>query len=123
MASLKLANTLMLMLVLLLVIQCSLQNSVYHKFGDVFRRSVKKYCTTFSDCLPSECCMTAQAETETSVGICRRKPGNGDACGLSASDVQCACRRGTTCAKSEMQQAQLKSRKVREFLLLLEDSY
>ena len=67
--------------------------------------------------------MTAQAETEVSVGICRRKPGNGDVCGLSASDVQCACRRGTTCAKSEVHQAELKGRKVRVFLLLCEDFY
>ena len=73
---------------------------MHHKFGDVFRRSVDKYCTKYSDCAQNECCVSSEDGVEVSVGVCRKRPNIDDACGLSASNTQCPCMRGTTCSRS-----------------------
>ena len=112
MASLLSTYTFVAMLCFALFIQGSLQNSVYHKFGEVFRRSVTKQCTTNRDCAPSECCVIPRTEAEVSVGVCRKMPVKGDACDISASSLQCPCISGTTCAKLEMYQTKLRLQKV-----------
>lgn len=116
MASMR-TPTLISIMYILLLIQGSLQNSVYRKFGGVFRRSVNRYCTTNRDCSQNECCVIPLAEV--SAGVCRKMLNEGDACGLSASTAHCPCVRGTTCAKSEVHQAQLYPRKVSNVLFVM----
>ena len=117
MASLKTRSALISTMYILLLTQDSLQNTVYRKFGGVFRRSVNNYCTTNRDCSQSECCVIPVSEV--AAGVCHNMLMDGDACGLSASDAQCPCIRGTTCAKLDIHQAQLHPRKVSNSLFLL----
>ena len=79
----------------------TMQNSVYDTFEQSLKirdkQSIPKYCASFKDCAPTECCIPSKIKQ---LGVCRKRPSIGDTCGPSVVGLGCPCIRGTTCTKS-----------------------